>query len=191
MSGWGWNVLRKSGTWTETGTGGSGLWTCGMHPEVIQDEPGICPICHMDLTPFARMNPATVDVRDRARRLSCGRARCTRTFSKLSPVSARSAGWIWSEVTEGTGRGEILFYRNPMDPGMTSPEPRKDEMGMDYVPVYATKRRLRQPGSVVTIDPSVQQNMNVITQAGRAEGHQPRDPHRRLLSTTTRSGWSR
>lgn len=29
------------------------LWTCGMHPQVIRDEPGQCPICHMDLTPLA------------------------------------------------------------------------------------------------------------------------------------------
>jgi Cu(I)/Ag(I) efflux system membrane fusion protein/cobalt-zinc-cadmium efflux system membrane fusion protein len=29
------------------------LWTCGMHPEVLQEEPGICPICHMDLTPLS------------------------------------------------------------------------------------------------------------------------------------------
>ena len=28
------------------------LWTCGMHPEVIRDEPGTCPICHMDLVPM-------------------------------------------------------------------------------------------------------------------------------------------
>jgi membrane fusion protein, copper/silver efflux system len=28
------------------------LWTCGMHPWVIQDHPGICPICHMKLTPM-------------------------------------------------------------------------------------------------------------------------------------------
>ncbi|MCB2198605.1 efflux RND transporter periplasmic adaptor subunit [bacterium] len=28
------------------------LWTCGMHPDVIQDEPGLCPICHMDLIPL-------------------------------------------------------------------------------------------------------------------------------------------
>ncbi len=27
------------------------LWTCGMHPQVIQKEPGSCPICHMDLVP--------------------------------------------------------------------------------------------------------------------------------------------
>ena len=30
----------------------AGLWTCGMHPHVIQDEPGQCPICHMDLVPL-------------------------------------------------------------------------------------------------------------------------------------------
>jgi len=28
------------------------LWTCGMHPQVIQDHPGTCPICHMKLVPL-------------------------------------------------------------------------------------------------------------------------------------------
>ncbi len=28
------------------------LWTCGMHPQVIQDHPGNCPICGMALTPM-------------------------------------------------------------------------------------------------------------------------------------------
>jgi membrane fusion protein, copper/silver efflux system len=28
------------------------VWTCGMHPQVIQDTPGTCPICHMKLTPL-------------------------------------------------------------------------------------------------------------------------------------------
>lgn len=27
-------------------------YTCGMHPMVITDEPGLCPICNMDLTPL-------------------------------------------------------------------------------------------------------------------------------------------
>jgi hypothetical protein len=26
------------------------LYTCGMHPQVIQDHPGNCPICGMKLT---------------------------------------------------------------------------------------------------------------------------------------------
>jgi membrane fusion protein, copper/silver efflux system len=29
------------------------LWTCGMHPQVVREEPGLCPICHMELTPMA------------------------------------------------------------------------------------------------------------------------------------------
>lgn len=28
------------------------LWTCGMHPQVIQDKPGLCPICNMALEPL-------------------------------------------------------------------------------------------------------------------------------------------
>ena len=31
---------------------GGQLWTCGMHPEVILEEPGTCPICGMNLTPL-------------------------------------------------------------------------------------------------------------------------------------------
>ncbi|WP_052464820.1 efflux RND transporter periplasmic adaptor subunit [Geoalkalibacter subterraneus] len=27
-------------------------WTCGMHPMIVTDEPGQCPICGMDLTPI-------------------------------------------------------------------------------------------------------------------------------------------
>src|SRR5690606_41285391 len=27
-------------------------WTCPMHPEIVQDEPGSCPICGMDLVPM-------------------------------------------------------------------------------------------------------------------------------------------
>ena len=33
------------------------LYTCGMHPQVIQDHPGNCPICGMKLTPI-RKQPA-------------------------------------------------------------------------------------------------------------------------------------
>ena len=34
---------------------------------------------------------------------------------------------------------KILYYRNPMRADVTSPVPAKDEMGMDYIPVYADK----------------------------------------------------
>ncbi len=36
----------------------------------------------------------------------------------------------------GAGKKKILYYRNPMGLPDTSPVPKKDPMGMDYVPVY-------------------------------------------------------
>jgi hypothetical protein len=41
------------------------------------------------------------------------------------------------EVSAPSGSRQPLFYRNPMNPAITSSAPAKDEMGMDYIPVYA------------------------------------------------------
>jgi RND family efflux transporter MFP subunit len=46
----------------ETSSSTRQLWTCGMHPQVIQDHPGDCPICHMELTPLASNGASTRDV---------------------------------------------------------------------------------------------------------------------------------
>lgn len=57
---------------------------------------------------------------------------------------------------------EVLFYRNPMNPAITSPVPAQDEMGMDYIPVYADE--MAADGATVTIDPAVVQNLGVRTE---------------------------
>ncbi len=41
------------------------------------------------------------------------------------------------QATLNAETNKILFYRNPMNPSVTSPTPAKDSMGMDYVAVYA------------------------------------------------------
>jgi len=73
-----------------------------------------------------------------------------------------------AKAAAAAGRGErtILFYRSPMNPNQTSPTPRKDEMGMDYVPVYQDE----QGGgpsvdglATVTIDPARQQLIGLQT----------------------------
>ncbi len=59
---------------------------------------------------------------------------------------------------------EVLFYRNPMNPAITSPVFTQDEMGMDYIPVYADGGSGGDaPIGTVSIDGTVVQNMGVRT----------------------------
>lgn len=54
---------------------------------------------------------------------------------------------------------KILFYRNPMRPESTSPVPKKDEMGMDYIPVYAEEAGAEAAG--IYISPEKQQLIGI------------------------------
>ena len=54
-----------------------------------------------------------------------------------SPVSIQTG----APTPAKAEKREPLFYRNPMNPGVTSPVPAKDAMGMDYIPVYADGAR--------------------------------------------------
>ena len=63
----------------------------------------------------------------------------------------------------------VAFYRSPMNPNVTSPTPRKDEMGMDFVPVYE-EESLGEASTVegraaVSIDASRQQLIGLRTAA--------------------------
>lgn len=51
-----------------------------------------------------------------------------------TPASAEHAAA--AQAAAKPGERKILFYRNPMGLPDTSPTPKKDPMGMDYVPVY-------------------------------------------------------
>jgi len=57
---------------------------------------------------------------------------------------------------------KILYYRNPMNPEVTSPGPAKDSMGMDYVPVYE-EAQSETSGPTVMISPEKQQLIGVKT----------------------------
>ncbi|PIS47744.1 MAG: hypothetical protein COT17_01855 [Elusimicrobia bacterium CG08_land_8_20_14_0_20_51_18] len=51
-------------------------------------------------------------------------------------VKKESGGGQKTGETVPAPSGRIKFYRNPMNPEMISRTPAKDEMGMDYIPVY-------------------------------------------------------
>ena len=62
-----------------------------------------------------------------------------------------------------------LFYRNPMNPSVTSPVPAKDAMGMDYVAVYADDDSdEKDSAGTVKVDPVVAQNIGVRTAVARS-----------------------
>ncbi len=124
----------RRGSSSVTPRAGQQLYQCPMHPTYVSDQPGQCPICKMDLVPMA---------------------------SPAAGVPA-AAGAASPGVAPAAGR-RILFYRSPMDPSQTSPVPRKDEMGMDYVPVYAneTEAPLVAGRAMVALSPERRQLLGV------------------------------
>lgn len=65
-----------------------------------------------------------------------------RLLSLLLTLSVGAAGGYWlarqpAPSETKPAEHKALFYRHPMNPQVTSPTPAKDEMGMDYLPVYA------------------------------------------------------
>ena len=75
------------------------------------------------------------------------------------------------------GERKILYYRNPMGLPDTSPVPKKDTMGMDYIPVYADEGATSVPGTVA-ISPERIQMLGVRTEtaARRSMAHTVRTP---------------
>jgi Cu(I)/Ag(I) efflux system membrane fusion protein len=57
---------------------------------------------------------------------------------------------------------KVFYYRNPMNPEVTSPVPMKDAMGMDYVPVYEEQKGASKQG--VYISPEKQQLIGIKTE---------------------------
>ncbi|MCU0291306.1 MAG: efflux RND transporter periplasmic adaptor subunit [Thermoanaerobaculaceae bacterium] len=138
---------------------------CPMHPTYVADRPGDCPICGMRLVPIEeRAAPTTVPAYTcpmHPEVTSDNPASCPECGMKLVATGARGQGSGASAPTQPVdhpagepGRARldrtpdpgprtpgsartILFYRNPMDPTVTSPVPARDPMGMDYVPVYS------------------------------------------------------
>src|SRR3546814_16541219 len=82
-------------------------------------------------------------------------------------LAALAVGWMAGRATNdsptvGTSvdaaatERKVLYYRNPMCLPDTSPVPKKDPMGLDYVPVYADAAPPAAPGTVVLPPAKVQ-----------------------------------
>jgi len=93
----------------------------------------------------------------------------------------------------------VLYYRNPMGLPDTSPKPKKDSMGMEYLPVYADDGAQGDPPGTVRITPGRLQTLGVKTEAAemrspsaraiRATGILQFDERRLATVTTKVPGW--
>jgi membrane fusion protein, copper/silver efflux system len=149
-------IFIAGGTSSEMVSQEKQLYTCGMHPNIISDEPGNCPICGMKLVPIKNSNQ-----------------------SGLQQNKER----------------KILYWRAPMDPNEIYDEPGKSKMGMDLVPVYEDEAG---GSGIVTIDPAVQQNMNVKIETVKKKnlsgkivtnGVLTEDETNQYIVTTRINGW--
>jgi Cu(I)/Ag(I) efflux system membrane fusion protein len=105
--------LAAVGAWVEFGrtsraspSEAGAQYVCPMHPQVVADHPGECPICGMDLVPAARKTaaagPAGAEAATGPQRFTCPmhpdvvtddpKARCPKCHMKLVPVVAPAAG---------------------------------------------------------------------------------------------------
>lgn len=96
-------AFRDAPAARDAGTEAKVVYQCSMHPQIVQDHPGNCPICGMALQ--------RVDLSEHER-----------AAAPDAPAAAPEP--------------RIKFYRHPMRPEIVSDHPAKDEMGMDYLPVY-------------------------------------------------------
>jgi RND family efflux transporter MFP subunit len=106
---------------------------CPMHPEIVKDGPGDCPICGM----------------------------------KLVPIEEEAHKAAVAGTTAASGERKVLFYRSPMNPQETSPTPKKDSMGMDFVAVYSDEVDASAKGpeglAAITIDATKRQLLGLKT----------------------------
>ena len=113
-------------------------YACGMHRFILSDKPGNCSICGMALTKIEG-SPAPGGT------------------TAASPAPA---------ANPPEGARKILYYRNPMNPDVTSKTPAKDEMGMDFVPVYEDETKGSGGGNTPEGYATVQVGMERMKLAG-------------------------
>ena len=55
------------------------------------------------------------------------------------PADAPAVAGATDTTAPSAKKPKLLYYRNPMGLADTSPVPKKDSMGMDYIPVYESE----------------------------------------------------
>jgi Cu(I)/Ag(I) efflux system membrane fusion protein len=123
--------------------------------------------------------------------ISAGAAAAYLAMNKPVPTASVSPSSPQAE-----GKRKVLYYRNPMGLPDTSPTPKKDSMGMDYMPVYEGEEQ--DDSGTVKISPERIQRLGVRTEAVerrtltkpvRVTGTVQFDERRQTVVTLRFEGW--
>ncbi len=126
-------------------THGRATYYCPMHPGIVTDRPGDCPICNMKLVKRADQQSAVSSQQsEQSLQDICYLHNCPKVHDgKPCPMMVVAKdGEIVACPVCGTyvggpsGLRQVLYWTDPMVPGYTSDKPGKSPMGMDLVPVY-------------------------------------------------------
>lgn len=117
LSVFGFASCNDEHTENETHTAEKQTYTCPMHPQIISDKPGNCPVCGMDLVPFDKTNTADFLTLSKPQQALANIATDTvktGSFSSFKQLNGRLA--VNPEQTEYissrvAGRLEVLFVK--------------------------------------------------------------------------------
>ncbi len=151
-------------------TGGEQLYTCGMHPNVIQDHPGDCPICGMKLMPLKAGTSGTTTAGGETKAKAKGERKIKYWVAPMNPTYIRD-----KPGKSPMGMDLVPVYEDEDEAAQNDAHP-----------------------NAIRIDPAVVQNMGVrtatierrdLTRSLRTIGHVTEDETRLTEINTKVGGW--
>ncbi|RXG30732.1 efflux RND transporter periplasmic adaptor subunit [Leeuwenhoekiella marinoflava] len=137
------------------------MWTCSMHPQIMREEPGDCPICGMDLIPAEAETSG----------LSANQFRMTDNALALADIQTTVIGSGNTEVTNGLNlSGKIVINADE-----TATQPAHFDGRIESLSVTSVGQQIRMGQKVATVySPALIAAQQELITASKLKESQPK-----------------